>query len=170
VSAGDRAAALTRIGQQAGRTLTEEGTLTGSVIGVGIDAVDVERFRGVIGRRTNMAGRLFTEGEQAYARAAIDPIPRMSTRFAAKEATMKALGVGLGAFPFVEVEVVRVGLGAPLLVLHGEAEELAGRRGVARWHLSLTHTDLVAVAIVVAEGGQGGGASAAGSPDRATKP
>jgi holo-[acyl-carrier protein] synthase len=170
VSAGDRAAALTRIGQRAGRTLTEGGTLTGTVLGVGVDAVDLDRFRRVLGRRAHMAGRLFTEGERAYARAAIDPIPRMSTRFAAKEATMKALGVGLGAFAFVDVEVVRVGLDAPLLELHGEAEELAGRQGVVRWHLSLTHTDLVAMAIVVAEGGPGSGVAAEGSPDRAAKP
>ncbi len=170
MSAGDRAAALTRIGERAGRTLTEGGTLTGTVVGVGIDAVDLDRFRRVLGRRTHMAGRLFTEGERAYARAAVDPIPRMSTRFAAKEATMKALGVGLGAFPFVDVEVVRVGLDAPVLELHGEAEELAGRRGVVRWHLSLTHTDLVAMAIVVAEGGPGSGVVAEGSPDRPAKP
>ena len=66
---------------------------------------------------------------------------------------MKALGVGLGAFPFADVEVVRHGLDAPSLVLHGSALELAGSAGVARWHLSLTHTDQVAMAVVVAEGG-----------------
>lgn len=126
---------------------------TGSVVGVGIDAVDLDRFRRVLGRRAHLADRLFTEGERAYARAAADPVPRLSTRFAAKEATMKALGVGLGAFRFAEVEVVRLGLEAPTLVLHRSALERARRAGVTRWHLSLTHTDQVAMALVVAEGG-----------------
>ncbi len=125
------------------------------MIGVGIDAVDLDRFRRVLDRRTHMAARLFTEGELAYAGAAVDPLPRLSTRFAAKEAAMKALGVGLGAFPFVDLEVVRQGLGPPRLVLHAAAAELARRAGAVRWHLSLTHTDLVACAVVIAEGRAG---------------
>jgi len=76
-----------------------------------------------------MATRLFTGGELAYARSAADPVPRLSTRFAAKEATMKALGVGLGAFPFVDVEVVRVGLDAPHLVLTGRHRSWPERPG-----------------------------------------
>jgi holo-[acyl-carrier protein] synthase len=127
--------------------------LSGAVVGVGVDAVDLDRFRRVLGRRAHLADRLFTAGERAYAAAASDPVPRLSTRFAAKEATMKALGVGLGAFAFAEVEVVRSGLGAPWLVLHGSALERAGAAGVWRWHLSLTHTERVAMALVVAEGG-----------------
>jgi len=121
------------------------------VAGVGIDAVEIDRFARVLTRRAGMAGRLFTEGELAYARAASDPAPRLSTRFAAKEAAMKALGVGLGAFPFHDVEVVREGLDAPRLVLHGAALALAARSGVTRWHLSLTHTGQLALALVVGE-------------------
>ena len=123
----------------------------GPVAGVGIDAVEIDRFARVLTRRAGMAGRLFTEGELAYARAASDPAPRLSTRFAAKEAAMKALGVGLGAFPFHDVEVVREGLDAPRLVLHGAALALAARSGVTRWHLSLTHTGQLALALVVGE-------------------
>ncbi len=70
---------------------------------------------------------------------------------------MKALGVGLGAFAFTDVEVVRVGLDAPSLVLHAAAADRAGRRGVVRWHLSLTHTTQVALALVIAEGTPGAG-------------
>jgi holo-[acyl-carrier protein] synthase len=125
------------------------------VVGVGVDAVDLGRFARVLGRRERLADRLFTEGELAYARAASDPVPRFATRFAAKEAVMKSLGVGLGAFPFHDVEVVRVGLDAPGLVLRGAAHSLAARAGVSRWHLSLSHTGEVAVALVVAEGAAG---------------
>ena len=64
---------------------------------------------------------------------------------------MKALGVGLGAFPLADVEVVREGLGAPSLNVRGGAASLAAAAGVGRWHLSLTHTDVLALAFVVAE-------------------
>ena len=132
------------------------------LIGIGVDAVEVTRLRQLLARRPSMAGRLFTEAELAYCTRATDPVPRLATRFAAKEATMKALGVGLGAFRFSEVEVVRIGLGAPTLRLHHAAADLAERSGVSAWHLSLTHTDEMAMAFVVAEG-----APAARGPVRA---
>ena len=149
------AGALNTVGPDAAADLLHGGALAAAVAGVGIDAVDLDRFALVLGRRPGLADRLFTSGELAYARSAADPVPRMSTRFAAKEATMKALGVGLGAFPFVDVEVVRAGLEAPRLVLHGTALARARAAGVTRWHLSLTHTDGVALALVVAESGVG---------------
>jgi holo-[acyl-carrier protein] synthase len=98
-----------------------------------------------------MYGRLFTPGELDYARTAHDDVPRLAARFAAKEAVMKALGVGLGAFSFKDVEVGRQASGAPTLFVRGAAEQLAAEQGVARWHLSLSHTDHVATAIAVAE-------------------
>ncbi|MHB1710195.1 MAG: holo-ACP synthase [Acidimicrobiales bacterium] len=119
--------------------------------GIGVDAVDVARLRLLLARRPSIARRLFTPDELVYVAGATDPAPRMATRFAAKEATMKALGVGLGSFRFTEVEVVRVGLGAPTLVLRGAAAERAERCGVTGWHLSLTHTDQLAMAFVVGE-------------------
>jgi holo-[acyl-carrier protein] synthase len=125
------------------------------VVGVGIDAVDLARLRTVLARRPRLSGRLFTPGEQAYAALAPDPVPRLGTRFAAKEAVMKALGVGLWSFRLTDVEVVRIGLDAPGVVLHGAAADLARAAGVRRWHLSLTHTDSLALAAVVADGTPG---------------
>jgi holo-[acyl-carrier protein] synthase len=159
VTGGDRAAPVSALTRQAVLGLDGPGGRPAGVVGVGIDAVDLARFARVLRRRGGLADRLFTVGELTYARAATDPVPRLSTRFAAKEAVMKALGVGLGAFGFHDVEVVRVGLDAPWLVLAGRAGDLARRAGVQRWHLSLSHTDQVAVAMVVAEGGAGGGSS-----------
>ncbi|HEY7917032.1 MAG TPA: holo-ACP synthase [Acidimicrobiales bacterium] len=160
MSRPDRAAPLTALGQGVASDLKGTAADAGRVVGIGIDAVDVDRFRLVLDRRWHLPDRLFTEGEQAYARAAADPVPRMSTRFAAKEAVMKALGVGLGAFRFTEVEVVRTGLDAPELLLHGAAGALASRAGVDRWLLSLTHTAQVALAVVVAVDGAAMGAAA----------
>jgi holo-[acyl-carrier protein] synthase len=120
------------------------------VIGIGIDAVEVERFRRALETWPGIADRLFTPAEQAYGRRRRDPAERLAARFAAKAAVMKALGVGLGAFAFRDVEVGRAPSGAPSLSLTGRAADLAARRGVTSWHVSLTHTGLMAEAVAVA--------------------
>jgi len=120
------------------------------VIGVGLDAVDIDRFRALLARRPGMESRLFTARERSYAAGQADGTPSLAARFAAKEAVMKALGVGLGAFGWRDVEVVRLEGGQPSLVVTGAAEMLASGYGVARWHVSLTHTATLAEAIVVA--------------------
>ena len=120
------------------------------LIGLGIDVVDVDRFRAVLARTPGVAERLFTDDEQAYAARHRDPAPRLAARFAAKEATMKAMQVGLGAFDFRDVEVVRMDSQAPKLRLSGRAAGLAQRLGVSSWQVSLTHGQLVAEAVVIA--------------------
>jgi holo-[acyl-carrier protein] synthase len=122
-------------------------------IGIGTDLVDLDRLRVVIDRTPGVVTRLFTEGEQAYARQRHDPTERFGGRFAVKEATMKALGVGLGAVAFRDIEVVRAESGAPNVHLHGAAAALADARGVVAWLVTLSHTDHLAHAMVVAIGG-----------------
>ncbi|MBA3654166.1 MAG: holo-ACP synthase [Actinobacteria bacterium] len=120
------------------------------IAGVGIDAVEVDRFRRVLARTPGVARRLFTDSERAYGERAKDPAQRLAARFAAKEATMKALGVGLGAFKFQDVEVVPARSGKPSLRLTGAAAELAEANNVHGLHLSMTHTDRTAEAVVIA--------------------
>jgi holo-[acyl-carrier protein] synthase len=126
------------------------------IVGVGVDAVDVARFRKVLERRPNFATRTFSEAERADAAGSADVAESLAARFAAKEAVMKALRTGIGGFALTDVEVCRAaGTGAtrnaPYLRLHGTAAELAGAQGAGTFHLSLTHTDGVAIAFVVAE-------------------
>jgi holo-[acyl-carrier protein] synthase len=121
-----------------------------AMIGLGIDAVDVPRFRQVLSRRPAMTSRLFTEGERRYASGLHDPVPSLAARFAAKEAVMKALGVGLGAFAWHDVEVERDPTGRPSLLLRGAAASLSEDMGVGKWHVSLTHTAALAEAVVAA--------------------
>jgi holo-[acyl-carrier protein] synthase len=121
------------------------------MIGIGVDVVDIERFRLALGRTPSMRSRLFTIAELEYADAKADPVPSLAARFASREAVMKALGVGLGAFGFHDVWVDRRASGAPALVVTGAASELAAACGVRVWHLSLSHDASVAVAYVVAE-------------------
>jgi len=120
------------------------------MLGIGIDAVDVARFADVIGRRPALRTRIFTDAELADLASDADPSASLAARFAVREATMKALGVGLGAFDFHDVSVRRSGSGAPDLVVVGRARDLAESAGVSRWHVSITHTDSVAVAVVAA--------------------
>ena len=120
------------------------------MLGVGIDAVELDRFRRTLERTPRIVDRLFSEAEQAYARRRHDPTERLAARFAAKEATMKAMGVGLWKFAFRDVEVVRAPSGAPSLRLTGRAAELAGELGIGGWRLSLTHTERTATAVAIA--------------------
>ena len=121
------------------------------IIGVGVDVVDVERFRRVLERTPTMRQRLFTEAELAHVQPRIDPVPSLAARFAAREALMKALGVGLGSFGFHDASVQVADSGAPSLIITGMATELAAARGTTSIHLSLSHDGPVAVAVVVAE-------------------
>ncbi len=121
------------------------------MIGIGTDLVEVDRFRLALSRTPRLAERLFSDDERAYAARSHDPTQRLAARFAAKEAVMKAMGVGLWKFRLRDVEVVRAPSGAPSVRLHGRAAEMAAEKGVSRWHLTLTHTDRTAQAIAIAE-------------------
>lgn len=121
------------------------------MIGVGVDAVDIERFRRSLARTPGMRERLFTKAELDYVEPKVDPVPSLAARFAAREAMMKSLGVGLGAFGFHDVWVEVASSGAPSLRVTGAALDLADRAGVRSWHLTLTHTDTTAIAVVVAD-------------------
>jgi holo-[acyl-carrier protein] synthase len=122
------------------------------LVSLGTDVVDLDRFRLALRRTPGMVDRVFTEGERAYALRKNDPTERLAARFAVKEATMKALGVGLGAFKFHDVEVTKARSGEPSLRLSGRAVELAARRGITAWKVSITHSDLIALAVVAGLG------------------
>jgi holo-[acyl-carrier protein] synthase len=121
------------------------------MIGVGVDLVEIDRFRRSVERTPSMLDRLFTEVELDYARTKADPMPSLAARFAAREAVMKALGVGLGAFEFHDVWVRREYGGAPRLMIEGRAARLAADAGVRAWHVSLSHSSTTAIAYAIAE-------------------
>jgi holo-[acyl-carrier protein] synthase len=129
-------------------TLT--GASLGNVAGAGIDAVELDRFRQSLSRTPGLLERLFSPAERAYAFEMTDPTERLAARFAAKEAVMKAMGVGLWTFKLRDVEVARRSNGSPFLVLHDKAAALARSLGIGDWLLSITHTDLTAYALAVA--------------------
>ncbi len=107
-------------------------------------------MRAALARTPTMADRVFTPAERAYCDERHDPTERYAARFAAKEAVLKAMGLGLGACGWREIEVLRAESGAPSVVLHGRARELAEERGICSWRLTMTHTHRMAEAIAVA--------------------
>lgn len=119
-----------------------------TVVGVGVDVMEIGRFEEALRRRPRIAERVFTEAEAAYCASRAFPPQHFAARFAAKEAVGKALGIGMTRWR--EVEVVR-GRGAPQVALHGRYARRAAALGVARIHISLTHGQDSAVAMAVAE-------------------
>lgn len=117
------------------------------MISAGVDIVDVARFGAALTEWPRLAERLFTAAERAYAAGRPRPVESLAARFAAKEATMKALGAGWPRISWQDIEVVR-GSGRPELVLAGRAAALAG---TGRLALSLAHDGGIAIAQVILE-------------------
>lgn len=122
----------------------------------GVDVVEIARVAEALARHgERFLARVYTTRERLYAR---ERVAELAARFAAKEATAKALGVGMrllspAGIGWLEVEVLNDGYGKPYLVLHGRAAELAARQGLTEWSVSLTHDGGLALAFVVAMGG-----------------
>lgn len=133
-----------------------------SVVGVGVDMVEVARVERALSRTPGLGRRVFTERELAVCTAECGrwQIGGLAARFAAKEAVAKAFGTGIRGFAFRDVEVLPDELGKPEVTLHARAAELAARLGIGELHVSLSMTDELAVANVVATGGPGTGGSA----------
>jgi holo-[acyl-carrier protein] synthase len=125
------------------------------VIGIGIDVVEIARIRRLRERwQDRFLQRVFTGAELAYALHRHDPAQHLAARFAAKEATLKALGTGLSmGVRWREMEVRRPRGQGPCLTLSGRTAELADARGIRRLHVSLSHDAGLAVAQVLAEDG-----------------
>jgi holo-[acyl-carrier protein] synthase len=121
-----------------------------NIIGLGIDATDIDRIADTIERYGDrFLRRIFTEREIDYAMQRRVPAVHFAGRFAAKEAAMKALGTGHSqGVLWRDVEVVRLG-GPPRLQLHGGAGERFARIGGRTSLLTITHSDDLAIAQVM---------------------
>ncbi len=119
----------------------------------GVDIIEISRVRRVFEQYGNrFLRRIYTEGEIAYCRGRA---PQLASRFAAKEATMKALGTGVRGVRWRDVEVVRRRGQAPRIELHGTALSRAERLGLTDVAVSLSHSKDFAVASVVGNSERG---------------
>ena len=109
--------------------------------GIGIDVVDIERFKSSLDRTPGLVKKLFTENERTK------PISSLAARFAAKEALAKALSVGKG-LPWHDAEILNLENGKPVFLFRGEIAEIIDGADV---HLSLSHDAGIASAMVIVE-------------------
>ena len=125
-----------------------------SVRGIGVDICRVERIAESLARfGDRMRKRLFTPDELAYCERHKDPLPHLAARFAAKEATSKALGTGMACgVGWTQIEVLQPGGRVPEIRMTGVALERFNALGASRSHLTLSHDGGMAVACVVLEG------------------
>jgi len=132
------------------------------IVGIGVDLIGVGRIKSVHERQgQRFLDRIYAAAEQAYCLAHRDPSERLAGRWAAKEACMKALGTGWAqGVTFCDIVVLTGAGGCPRLELHGAALAHAERLGVVRSHLSMSHSDGMAVALVVLEAGGSSAATA----------
>ena len=116
----------------------------------GIDIIEIPRIQAALDHHgVRFLQRVFTPAEIADCRGRADAL---AVRFAAKEATVKALGTGIGPVSWREVETLHKRSGEPYLVLHGRADQVAKSLGLTTWAVSLSHSRDNAIAVVVATG------------------
>jgi holo-[acyl-carrier protein] synthase len=125
-----------------------------TVIGVGIDLVDLERIRSLLASKGEQAmTRFFSQKERDYLSTRPDATGHAAARIAAKEAVYKAMQALTGArgIGWREIEVSRDPEGRPAIQLHGLAARLSQEQGGLKIQISLTHSALSAGAIAVVE-------------------
>ncbi len=116
----------------------------------GIDVIEIDRIEQALERwGGRFLNRIYTEREIAYCRGRAQSL---AGRFAAKEATSKALGVGIRRLRWRDIEILPDRMGKPHLHLHGGASDAAQRRQLDRFEVSITHSRTDAIAIVNAWG------------------
>ncbi|HEX8564414.1 MAG TPA: holo-ACP synthase [Pyrinomonadaceae bacterium] len=123
------------------------------IVSIGVDIVEVYRIRQTIERTPRFVVRVFTEQERAYCDGkGVVAAQHYAARFAAKEATLKALRTGWrGAVGWQDIEVCGDENGAPRLEICGGAKQIFDSLGAMRAHLSLSHTTEHAIAQVIFE-------------------
>ena len=123
-----------------------------SVIGIGIDTVDIKRFREAVTRRgKNFLDRIFTERELEYAESKKSSYMHMAGKFAAKEAVKKALpeGARIG-LNWPDIEILNSEDGKPYAILHGHARKIMDEFGLTSVLVSISHTDDLATSNAMA--------------------
>lgn len=116
--------------------------------GIGIDILEIDRIKKAHEKHgEKFLEKIFTPGEIAYCFKHKNPYPRLAVRFSAKEAVAKALGCGIGHdLSFLDVEIVHKESGAPEVRLSIEASKKFKKPHI---HISLSHTEIQATAMVV---------------------
>ena len=119
-------------------------------LATGVDLIEIARIEEVVSRHgKHYLERIYTPAELAQCGRRAESL---AGRFAAKEAVAKALGSGIGDVSWKEIEVLGDEQNAPVLTLHGSAQQRATELGLGIWSVSISHSQSHSVAFVVAIG------------------
>jgi holo-[acyl-carrier protein] synthase len=119
------------------------------IVGLGVDICEIARMERALARHPTMRRRVFTAEEISYCEGKARPAESYAGRFAAREATIKALG-GYAGKRWQDINIVRAPSGAPTVRLEGRAKVRADALGIAQVLISFTHEKTNAVAFAVA--------------------
>lgn len=124
------------------------------IIGCGIDLVKIERIEKIIKKwGDNFIFRIFNSLEREYCeKKKGNKYQSYAGKFAAKEALLKALGLGLREVNWKEIEIKNDELGQPIIGTSGKLKKIASTKGVSKYFISISHTKEYAVAQVILEG------------------
>lgn len=124
------------------------------IIGCGIDLIKIERIEKIIKKwGDNFTSRVFTLLEREYCeKKKRNKYQSYAGRFAAKEALLKALGLGLREANWKEIEIKNDELGQPIIDTSGKLKNIASAKGVSKYFISISHTKDYAIAQVIIEG------------------
>jgi holo-[acyl-carrier protein] synthase len=119
-----------------------------TIIGIGVDLVSVDRVRAITQRwQDRFLDRVYSEAERRDCFRRTVPYASLAGRFAAKEAILKALGVGWAAgVRWRDVQVLNDAKGRPVARVHGRVRSLIEDAGITRIHVSLSHDGGYAIA------------------------
>jgi holo-[acyl-carrier protein] synthase len=122
----------------------------------GVDLVEISKFKELFMKHEGFVSDIFTVKEADYCAAKKDPYIHFAGRFAAKEAGLKALGIGMSGTgidnTLKEIEVLNTASGKPELFFHGWAEKISTKRKISQATVSISHSGNYAVATVILTG------------------
>jgi len=123
------------------------------IYGIGTDIIEVERIAKHVSGQTRFKGKIFSSREIEYCESfKKGKAQHYAARYAAKEAFFKAIGTGWrGGIAFREISIINDELGKPVMMLSGKAKTFAGEHGFTAIHVSLSHLEKYACAVVVVE-------------------
>jgi holo-[acyl-carrier protein] synthase len=122
------------------------------IVGLGIDIVELERIQQKVGKENGFREKVFSPAEILFCERSVNSIENYAARFAAKEAFLKATGRGLTIdHNLRDIEVISDEMGKPCLQLNGVFQEFANQNNFTKFHISLSHTNTAACAVVIIE-------------------
>ena len=123
------------------------------IVGIGIDIINVDRIGRIINKwNSRFTHRIFTYKERLYCEKKKNGFQSYAARFAAKEALLKALGLGLSGVSWNDIEVTNSSLGQPFIELKGNIKNIAVEKKIDKIFLTISHSNKYAIAQIILEG------------------